>query len=150
VPPRPRACAVENFDRCPYKLRDCRKHHPLPEAWMLLTVDDIAARFSAGEIKLLRFRRNSRRDDVFLVPPSAWPCMKSGQATVARFPADPMTDDRRTADLRKQGIVRPAPARAKTDACKNAPPTSPPMGVRAAGVHPEPRGRARPSRACSG
>ena len=91
---RPARCAVENFDRCPYTRRHCGRRHPLPEAWIGLTVDDVAARFPAGQIKLLRFHRNSRRDDVFLVPPESLALYEELTGNSGQFAADPVTDDR--------------------------------------------------------
>lgn len=87
-------CSAVNFGRCPYTRRHCGRHHPLPEAWIGLTVDDVAARFPAGEITLLRFRRNSRRDDVFLVPPGSLALYEELTGESGRFPADPVTADR--------------------------------------------------------
>jgi hypothetical protein len=68
-------CAVGNIDRCPYGRTWCGKHHPRPIPWGGLAVDDVAARFPAGEIVPLRFWGVSmlgsrRRDAVFLVSPA--------------------------------------------------------------------------------
>lgn len=87
-------CGVENFNRCPYTRLHCGQPHPLPEAWTGLTVDDVAAQFPAGQIKLLRFRRNSRRHDVFLVPPASLTLYEELTGESGQFPADPVTDDR--------------------------------------------------------
>jgi len=71
-------CEVGNgsFDRCPYGQRWCGKYHPRPAPWRGVVVDDVAAKFPAGEIVLLRFwgvvvRLGSRRRDaIFLVSPA--------------------------------------------------------------------------------
>ena len=85
-------CAVENFGCCPYTRRHRGRRHPLPEAWIGLTVDDVAARFPAGQIKLLRYHRNSRRDDVFLVPPESVALYEELTGNSGQFPTDPVTD----------------------------------------------------------
>lgn len=87
-------CVVENFDRCPFARRHCGQDHPRPAAWTGLTVDDVAAQFPAGQIKLLRFRRNPRRDDVFLVSPESLALYEELTGDSGQFPADPVTDDR--------------------------------------------------------
>jgi len=65
-------CSVGNIDRCPYGRNWCGRHHPRPEPWGGLTVDDVAAKMPAGEIVPLRFwgvtmLGSRRRDAVFLV-----------------------------------------------------------------------------------
>lgn len=68
-------CAVGNIDRCPYGQNWCGRHHPRPEPWGGLAVDDVAAKMPAGEIVPLRFRGVTMpgtrlRDAVFLVSPA--------------------------------------------------------------------------------
>jgi hypothetical protein len=68
-------CAVGNIDRCPYSRTWCGQHHPRPEPWGGLAVDDVAAKMPAGEIVPLRFwgvtmLRGRRRDAVLLVSPA--------------------------------------------------------------------------------
>jgi len=47
-------CAVGNIDRCPYGRNWCGKYHPRPVPWGGVKVDDVAAKFPAGEIVLLQ------------------------------------------------------------------------------------------------
>jgi hypothetical protein len=68
-------CTMTNFSRCPYGRNWCGKYHPRPVPWGGLAVDDVAARFPAGEIVPLRFwgvtmPGSRRRDAVFLVSPA--------------------------------------------------------------------------------
>ena len=68
-------CAVGNIDHCPYGRNWCGKYHPRPVPWGGVTVDDVAAKFPAGEIVLLRFwgatvLGSHRRDAIFLVSPA--------------------------------------------------------------------------------
>jgi hypothetical protein len=68
----PVRCSVENFPRCPETGgRQCEKDHPADEPWRGLLIDDVAAQVPAGEIVPMRFRRNSRTSDVFLVSPAS-------------------------------------------------------------------------------
>ena len=68
-------CAVGNIDRCPYGRNWCGKYHPRPTPWGGVKVDDVAAKFPAGEIVSLRFwgvtmLGSRRRDAIFLVSPA--------------------------------------------------------------------------------
>lgn len=64
-----RRCAVGNFKVCPVtgRGRFCGKHHPADMPWLDVTVDDVAAMMPAGEIAPIRYRRDTRHDDVLLV-----------------------------------------------------------------------------------
>ena len=71
----PVKCTMVNFNRCPYGRNWCGRYHPRPRFWSGLTVDDVAARLPAGEMKPLRFwgvtmLQSRRRDAVFLVSPA--------------------------------------------------------------------------------
>jgi len=68
-------CTVGNIDRCPYGQNWWGKYHPRPAPWGGLAVDDVVAKFPAGEIVRLRFwgvtmPGNPRRDAIFLVSPA--------------------------------------------------------------------------------
>src|SRR4029077_17025081 len=69
-------CTPEHFGQCPYGRSHCGKHHPKPEPWPGLSVDDVAAMFPAAQIVALRFwgvrsPGNRKRDSVFLVSPES-------------------------------------------------------------------------------
>jgi hypothetical protein len=69
-------CTPEHFGQCPYGRGHCGKHHPKPEPWPGLSVDDVAAMFPAAQIVALRFwgvrsPGSRQRDSVFLVPPES-------------------------------------------------------------------------------
>src|SRR5262249_31190458 len=69
-------CMPEHFSQCPYGRGHCGKHHPKPEPWRGLSVDDVAAMFPAAQIVALRFRGvrspgSRQRDSIFLVPPES-------------------------------------------------------------------------------
>ena len=91
---RPARCTELNFDRCPGGGRQCGKPHPLPEPWHGLWVDDVAARFPAGEIVPLRFWRNKRHNDVFLVPPASLALYEEMTGHKAELVYYPKAEDR--------------------------------------------------------
>jgi hypothetical protein len=80
-------CSFENFHRCPESgRRRCGKYHPTDGPWLGLLIDDVAARVPAGEIVPMRFRRNSRTNDVFLVSPGSLALYEDMTGREAGFP----------------------------------------------------------------
>jgi hypothetical protein len=60
-------CTYRNWSLCPLTHRlPCGETHAIPEP-LGLTVDEVAARFPAGELVSLRMRRNARSGDIFIV-----------------------------------------------------------------------------------
>jgi hypothetical protein len=69
-------CTPEHFGQCPYGRGHCGKHHPKPEPWPGLSVDDVAAMFPAAQIVALRFwgvrsPGSRQRHSIFLVSPES-------------------------------------------------------------------------------
>ena len=92
-------CAVGNIDRCPYGRNWCGRHHPRPVPWGGLAVDDVAAKFPAGEIVLLRFwgvtmPGSRRRDAVFLVPSADFARYEEMTGWSGKVSFQPETEDR--------------------------------------------------------
>jgi hypothetical protein len=69
-------CVPEHFSQCPYGRGHCGKHHPKPEPWRGLSVDDVAGMFPAAQIVVLDFwgvrsPGSRQRDSIFLVSPES-------------------------------------------------------------------------------
>ena len=113
----PAHCTVVNFGRCPNGGRQCGKWHPLAEPWLGLSVDDVAGRFPAREIVPMRFWRNKRHNDVFLVPPAGLAMYEELTGRRAELAFYPNAEDR--------GPTKPSPSAE----CRNdQPPAATPRG----------------------
>lgn len=117
-------CAVGNIDRCPYGRNWCGQYHPRPVPWGGMAVDDVAAKFPAGEIVPLRFRGVSmpgsrRRDAVFLVPPADYDRYEEMTGWSGKVSFEPEAED------------RPAQAPSGAAECRNVQPplTAPHPGI---------------------
>jgi hypothetical protein len=72
----PARCTFLNFDRCPATGNaQCGGYHPIARALTGLSIDDVAARYPAGDLVALRFSqvvrrsfRTLRQDDIYVVP----------------------------------------------------------------------------------
>ena len=96
-----RKCTSENFNRCPYTRRNwCGKDHPRPTPWGGLAVDDVAARFPAGELRTLRcwgitmLPGSGHRDAVFLVSPADFDLYEELTGWSGRVAFEPDSEDR--------------------------------------------------------
>ncbi|MDQ2877210.1 MAG: hypothetical protein M3Y33_21335 [Actinomycetota bacterium] len=99
---KPARCTFLNFDRCPASgKRLCGAYHPLARPLAGLTVDDVAARYPAGDLVALRSSqivrrsfRTFRQDDVYIVPAACQAVYEdlTGTRTVVSF--RPEAEDR--------------------------------------------------------
>jgi hypothetical protein len=92
-------CQVGNFQRCPYGRNWCGRYHPRPAPWGGVKVDDVAAKFPAGEIVSLRFWGVSmlgsrHRDAVFLVSPADFDRYEEMTGWSGRVSFKPEIEDR--------------------------------------------------------
>ena len=92
-------CEVGNFQRCPYGRNWCGKYHPRPTPWGGVKVDDVAAKFPAGEIVSLRFwgvtmLGSRRRHAVFLVSPADFDLYEEMTGWSGRVSFKPEVEDR--------------------------------------------------------
>lgn len=116
-------CTPVTFARCPVRGRHCWKNHPRDEPWIGITVDDVAARFPAGEIVPMRFRRNSRSDDVLLVSLASLALYEDLTGCRAALSFQPGSEDR--APTGATGAVE----------CANVQPAALPVGEQLAERH---------------
>jgi hypothetical protein len=111
----PVRCSLENFHRCPETgRRRCGKSHPFDEPWLGMLVDDVAGQAPAGDIVPMRFRRNSKTSDVFLVSPTSLKLYEDMTGRRAGFSFGPATD----------GVIRQSRPAGEVE-CRNDQPDDP-------------------------
>jgi hypothetical protein len=97
----PARCTLVNFDRCPASGgRQCGAYHPIARA-VSLTIDDVAARYPAGDLVALRVSqivrrsfRTYRQDDVFIVPSASQALYEDLTGTRVRLTFRPQAEER--------------------------------------------------------
>jgi hypothetical protein len=98
----PARCTFLNFDRCPASGNaQCGAYHPIARAFTRMTVDDVAARYPAGDLVALRFSqvvrrsfRTFRQDDVYVVPRASRAVYEDLTGTTAVLSFRPQSEDR--------------------------------------------------------